>query len=337
MSEVHSTHLPENNKPAKPSPDFPLFAHAAGVWAKKIRGKMYYFGPWSDPDKALDNYLRQKDALHAGRKLRPDPEELTVKELVNGFLNPKTALKDTGELSPRTWEDYKVATDELISRFGKNRVVADLGPDDFAGLRNKMAKQWGPHRLGKTIQCVRSVFKYGFEAGLIDKPMRFGPGFARPSKKTIRLERAKQGAKLFTADEIRRMLDAASSPMKAMIFQGSNAALGNGDCGTMPLSALNLETGWLDFPRPKTGIPRRCPLWPETVEAISTALAKRPEPKKQEHAALVFVTQRGPASGACAGGSSAPWSWEAPPAGAASASCTCLPAPATSAAGTATT
>ena len=33
-----------------------------------------------------------------------------------------------------------------------------------------------------------SLFKYAYEAGLIDRPMRFGPGFARPSKKTLRLE-----------------------------------------------------------------------------------------------------------------------------------------------------
>src|SRR5215471_17203198 len=88
-------------KPAKPYPDFPLFPHAAGVWAKKIRGKLYYFGAWEDPNAALKKYLEQKDDLHAGRKPRPDPDALTVKALANAFLNHKQALLDVGELSPR--------------------------------------------------------------------------------------------------------------------------------------------------------------------------------------------------------------------------------------------
>jgi integrase len=69
--------------------------------------------------------------------------------------------------------------------------------------------------------------------------------------------------------------------------------MSNTDCGRLPLSALDLDRGLLDFPRPKTGVPRRACLWPETVQAIKEALAKRPTPKKEEHAGLVFLTQRG--------------------------------------------
>jgi hypothetical protein len=88
-------------------------------------------------------------------------------------------------------------------------VLADIDPGDFADLRNKLAQKWGPHRHDKTIQFVRCVFKFAFEAGLVDVPVRFGLGLKRPSKKTIRPQRAKQGAKLFTASEIRCLLATA--------------------------------------------------------------------------------------------------------------------------------
>src|SRR5437764_1493612 len=107
MSESDSTTSAAAGKPARPSPDFPLFPHATKRWAKKIRGKMHYFGPWDDPDGALKKYLEQKDDLHAGRKPRPDADALTVKDVVNSFLNGKQALLDAGELSPRTCADYK--------------------------------------------------------------------------------------------------------------------------------------------------------------------------------------------------------------------------------------
>ncbi len=61
-----------SNRPNKPYPDFPLTAHPCGQWCKKIRGHLYYFGPWSDPDGALKTYFERKDDLHAGRTPRPD-------------------------------------------------------------------------------------------------------------------------------------------------------------------------------------------------------------------------------------------------------------------------
>jgi integrase len=293
MSDANSTPTTPRSKPAKPYPDFPLFPHASGQWCKKIRGLFVYFGPWEDANAALNKYLAEKDALHAGRKPKPDPNALTVKEAVTAFLNAKQALMDAGELSRRTWAGYKLATDEVIAHLGKTRLVADLDPQDFASLRVRMSRKWGPHRLGTTIQYVRSIFKHAFEAGLVPTPARFGPDFKRPAKKAMRLHRAKQGLKLYTREEIHQLLDASGPALKAMILLGINCGFGNADCGKLPLSALDLDGGWVNFPRPKTGIDRRGPLWPETIRAIREALSKRPQPKSSEHADLVFITKYG--------------------------------------------
>jgi integrase len=290
MTDANST-MPA--LPAKPHPDFPLFPHRNGTWAKKIRGKLHYFGPWADPDAALAKYLEQKEALHSGRTPRPEPGAVTVKDVCNYFLNHKEALLKAGELSPRTWGQYKGDCDLLVKHFGKARLVADLGPEDFASLRAHMASRWGHVSVGNTISRVRGIFRLADEDGLIERIPRCGQSFKPPSRKTLRISKARQGPKLFSKEEIHRLLAEASVFLRAMILLGINAGLGNADCGRLPQSALDLEAGWLDYPRVKTGIPRRCWLWPETVAAIKEALACRPEPKDPDDADLVFLTRWG--------------------------------------------
>ena len=163
---VRADNRPDNRgRPAKPYPEFPLTAHPTGRWCKKIRGRIHHFWPWGDPDAALATYLAQKDALHADRKPRPDSEAVTVKDVMNAFLNPKQALVDAGELSALTWADYKLITAELRKQVGKGRLVADVDAGDFAALRKRMAQRWGPHRILTLVQCVRSMFKHAWETG----------------------------------------------------------------------------------------------------------------------------------------------------------------------------
>jgi integrase len=137
------------------------------------------------------------------------------------------------------------------------------------------------------------VFKYAFDAGLVEKPIRFGPGFKGPSKKTLRKIRHANGRRMFEAKELRAMLEASEGQLQAMILLGINCGFGNQDCGSLPIAALDLEEGWVDFPRPKTGITRRCPLWPETVDALRSVLEARKQPKNEAHARLFFITKYG--------------------------------------------
>jgi integrase len=226
--------------------------------------------------------------------------------LCNAFLNHKQARLDNREISPRTFENYRQTAELLVKQFGKTRLVADLRPDDFAALRNTMTKNWGAVRVKNFTVQVRGVFKYGFDSELLAVPVRYGPDFAAPSEKTIRRERAQKGPRMFEADEVRKLVNGAkvktddgttlvkpTTALKAMILLGVNCGFGNEDCGTLPRSALDLSAGWVDYPRPKTGNERRCPLWPETVAALKAVLAERHEPRDEADADLVFLTATG--------------------------------------------
>jgi integrase len=278
-------------KPVKPYSDFPLFPHATKRWAKKILGKLHYFGPWDDPDGALQKYLDQRDDLHAGRTPRVTGDGLKIRDLCNHFLTAKQQMLDSKEITNRTFQDYHRTCDRIIAMFGKTRFVNDLAADDFQRLRADIAKTSGPVALGNEVNRIRVVFKYGYDAALIDKPMRFGPMFKRPAKKVIRKARNESGPRMFEADQIRVMIDEAGIPLKAMIYLGVNCGFGNADVGQLPIDAIDLDKGWIVFPRGKTGITRRCPLWPETTEALQAAIQSRPEPKEAENAKLAFLTK----------------------------------------------
>jgi integrase len=283
-------------KPEKPRDDFPLFAHAAGYWAKKVRGKLHYFGKWADDlkgERAVNLWLDQKDDLLAGRTPRTTPGGLTVAALCNHFVFAKEQQRDAGDITGRTFADYFATCKFVVESFGKTRLVDDLASDDFQALRASLAKLYGVHRLGKEVQRTRMIFKHGLEAGLIDKPTRFGPTFKRPAARIMRAHRQEKGARMFEAAELRTIVDAADQPLKAMILLGINCGFGNSDCGKIPKSAFDLKSGWVKYPRPKTAVERRCPLWRETVKAIREAIDERPTAKDPADAELAFITKYG--------------------------------------------
>jgi len=94
------------------------------------------------------------------------------------------------------------------------------------------------------------------------------------------------------AQEIHQMLNAESATlhMKAFDLLAVNAGLGNADIAKLGPNHINLQTGWLDFPRPKTAVERRAKLWDETCEAVVAATESQPKCKLANE--LLFVTIR---------------------------------------------
>ena len=282
----------KKSKPAKPYKDFPLHAHASGQWARKIRGKLRYFGVWADPDAALKRMNYEMPYLREGRQ--PPAVDVsggcTIRQLCNEFLRSKEMKMNAGELAPKTFIIYHAACERLIEHFGRDRLVGDITPDDFRGLRSKLAARYGVVSLRCEITRVRTIFGYAFKNNLIDKPISFGADFDRPSAKAIRKNRNEGGAKIFTRDEALRIIAEVRPVIRAMCLLGLNCGFGNTDVASLPQKAVDLDTGWIDFPRPKTEINRRIPLWPETISALREAAAIRPKPANASCRGLYFLT-----------------------------------------------
>ena len=176
---------------------------------------------------------------------------------------------------------------------GRDRPVDNLAGDDFEKLRATLAKTRGPVVLGNEVQRVRTILKYAFDESLIERPVRFGSTFKKPSRKKYRAARHAAERKIFEAGEVQRIIASTSGPLKAMTLLGINCGFGPSDVGSLPIEALDVKNKWANFPRVKTEMPRRVPLWDSTVEALKAAIADRPAPKDKADAGLVFITVRG--------------------------------------------
>ncbi len=198
-------------KSDKPSPDFPLFAHNNGQWAKKIGGRTHYFAPWDDHQAALTAYRAY---------LKGPPNESPCRRI------PSHPRSDKPAKPHPDFPLYPHASGKWARKFCSSM---------------RMTSAW------LIDQCVMGRDS----RSLVERPCGRNGQNALPDVRAARTE---------------CVINAAGVQLRAMVLLGINCGLGNNDCALLPTSALNLETGWLNFLRPKTGISRECPVWSETVQ-----------------------------------------------------------------------
>jgi hypothetical protein len=317
---ANSTRRKPATKPKKPYRDFPLSFHPSGRLCKKINGDLHYFGRWAVVKEgvlttvdnladamaaAVREYDDNRDRLQAGRSRRKKAEGVTVAELCNSFLRVKDARLNSAELSPESFRDYHEVCRLVVAFFGGSTAIAQLDPADFDDFRawltkphtvdGKLKKPHGVHRLAKDIRVTRMLLKHAEDTDLMERSFRkvVGSNFCEPDikakRRSARLSKQKHGQKHFDADELRKLIDAADPVMKSMILLGINCGFGQKDVADLQRS--NVQGGWIAFPRPKTEIDRRCPLWKETVQALREASEKRFPPRDPADADCVFITR----------------------------------------------
>jgi hypothetical protein len=273
---------------------FPLWKHkGSGNWCKKHKGRFAYFG--RDKAAAKEEY----DA-----KFKPDPEAwfagqlapagaLSVRDLCNQFLHAKRKRVDKGELTPGMWGEYFAAADRLVAVVGPSRTALNLTPDDFDRIRDRAADRLGPGSLGKFVGLVRAMYTWAVKNGKLPRLPVYGESFDKPARRVVRGERNRRGSKMVEAAECWKLIEGADVQLRAMVYLALNCGYGQTDCSNLAQTMLAVRPGWIDYPRPKTGTPRRCPLWEATSAALVAVEAERPDPADARDRDAVFLTNRG--------------------------------------------
>ncbi|WP_436716408.1 hypothetical protein U8335_02350 [Roseiconus lacunae] len=288
-------------KPGKPRPDFPLYSHPGGQWAKKIGGQHRFFGLWDNPDGAEQAYLDYLARQRLGLQ-EPEPGDITVDEMVDKYLDARQKHVDRRAaghtkniLAPRTFREIKrnvlwLADAEVYGMRIGQRVVSSLRAADFTELYNQIPSHLGVDSVRHRIHYINGAFNFARKNEWIKAVPNYGTDWAAPSDTEIEAERTSKPEKLWTRAQIKKLLAEANPTMKAFIHLGVNAAMGNSDLARLKLDEYDGQ--FLRVPRGKNGRPRKCWLWPETREAIDKAIKSRPEPR-EGYEDLLFLTRTG--------------------------------------------
>lgn len=288
MTASKSTKL----KPSKPYPEYPLFAHVNGQWCRKINGQHCFFGCWDDPKAALAKHNAEYASLKEGLALPDEHVGWRVGEVINEFLTTQDERVGQGEIQKITFDGLQSIGKLIVKHIPKNRMCESLKPADFQKLRNAMVKQYTPAVCRVNMTRVRQIFKWAFDQRLIEKPVFYGAGFKSPTKAMVRKVRNQKPKKLFDNEQVQLLIKNSSPALRAMILLAANTGMNNADLGNMQFKHLDLKTGWLDYPRHKTHVQRRAPLWSETVDAIRDFIDMRKTPLTA-YKDFVFITCAG--------------------------------------------
>jgi integrase len=297
------------NKPQKPRPDFPLFAHNNGQWAKKVKGKMYFFGSWKDDpkgDAAVKELAERLPGVLAGtdhfRHLATTKGGMTVGELMGRYIAQRRIDLGAGTLSGNTFGYYCTELEWFVEWAKTGTPVASLRPEHFAGYVTHLieTRKCKSHARKRVVATIKTMFRWGAGNGLCPLP-NFGTSFKAPSttKEALRKEKVRAGEedhldRIVNGEEIDKLLNLSQPNMKAIILLGINCGLGPADIGR--LRWRNIKAGcMLVYPRPKTGNQRIGYLWTKTQKALERVKMLKHTAEayaKDGDNALVFITKK---------------------------------------------
>jgi len=177
--------------------------------------KRVYLG--SDQDGALEKYHRL--ALGLGPIERPrSPVMLTTKELANRFI---AAQEANWSCAGTTLQGYRNWLGRFLADHPRLRAE-DLTIERFAAWKLSLRRRgYAPASINHFLKSVRAMYAFAEETELLERV----PRLRRVKNERSSLAESKE-KKLYTPNDVRKLLAAADIQLSIMILLGLNCGFG---------------------------------------------------------------------------------------------------------------
>ena len=219
-------------RPKKNTTKCNLWAHASGQWAKKIKGKIHYFGPWADPGAAEQRYLQLLRHMQDAEAPIKPANETTVVDLCNQFMSVQSQRVEDEQLTRVTEQRFRRLAHTICDVLGDQTLLTDLSPAHFRRLVGRVTNDLAPTTAALRRAEIKVIFRWAYDEGLTEHPVRYGKTLAAAkteARKHAERQRIEVGEKHFERDEIHAMLDIARPQQRLWILLGCNLAYSHTD------------------------------------------------------------------------------------------------------------
>lgn len=262
---------------------FPALPRKDGRFQKKIKGKLHYFGGRGVArEQALAEYQRMRRALYEGRTPPPSMAAIagvSVRDLMNLYLDERSRDVESGRIGRANHAHSTHALKRFAAFIGPDRPWAEIVPADFSAYVRDLDEAYGVFNFNHHLAHLNAFWHACVLLGWIDREPNRGPQWRKQ-----RLPLRQREDVILSAAQVAKLLRQATPMLRAMVLFALNGGCGPTDCATLEWEEV--DGGWYDGTRRKTGIPRRFPLWPITQEALRVLPRER---------AGVFSTMEGQA------------------------------------------
>jgi integrase len=205
--------------------------------------------------------------------LEPPTESLTVATMLNSFDDSRTARVEAGRMQQRSHNDYMEVAAVIADVLGPTRPVETIKPLDLEMLNTRLgARKDGSSRSpighNKRLSVAKSIFRYANR--MLDSNVKYEEVLRSPEKQLIRKHKAKIGARMFEAHELRSMLKKADPHMTVVIYTGLFCGFGPSDI--IGLTPDKIDGDYISSTRNKTGV-QRCAYLPAVTRKAIAAIA----------------------------------------------------------------